>query len=409
MISVRERIQLNGKPIERELFAQNFFHVYNQLKSFDKNLKNDDHDDANGISNKTIPFYFNFLTLMALYTFKQQACNAVILEVGIGGEFDCTNIVDKPIVVGVSSLGIDHVKLLGSTLKEIAWHKSGIFKSNVQAFTSNNQKVGALEVLLERAQERNCSIKICPPLCDYEIEVNRKLKLGIKGEVQQLNASLALQISNYFLNKKQLSSNQMIGNQIYANSFKLDQDYLDAIEECKFRGRYEQIQLKNKSKFYLDGAHTIESLAYCIDWFKAECLDEEEQKTKRQFKILIFNCTGYRDYFQLLSSLLNDEFKFDLICFTTNLKTIEELNNTASDVFYAAEDQSNRDQFKEDVLKQLNFTGTVRHFDCLENCLKAINVKNEDNLINNLQTKVLVTGSIHLIGGVISLLNERYC
>lgn len=61
-----------------------------------------------------MPFYFNFLTLMSLYTFKQQGCNAVILEVGIGGEFDCTNIVDNPVVVGISSLGIDHVKLLGS-------------------------------------------------------------------------------------------------------------------------------------------------------------------------------------------------------------------------------------------------------------------------------------------------------
>lgn len=407
LISVRERIQLDGKPIEKELFAKNFFHVYNRLKSFDDLDKKIDQNE------NTLPFYFNFLTLMALYTFKQQGCNATILEVGIGGEFDCTNIVDRPAVVGVSSLGIDHVKLLGNTLKEIAWHKSGIFKPNVPAFTSNNQKIEALNVLFERAEERNCSIKICPPLEDYQIEENRKLKLGINGDVQKLNASLALQICNYFINKHSrtnssiyLGDNPSIQNQIYANNFKLDNDYLDAIEECKWSGRFEKLQLKNKCTFYLDGAHTVESLTYCIDWFKNECLNEQI-KNRKLFKILIFNCTGYRDYYQLLSPLIKAE-KFDLICFTTNLKTIEDLNNTKSDVFYAAENESNRDQFKENVLKSLNFTGTVRHFDCLENCLKDISIKNEVNLINNLQTKILATGSIHLIGGIISLLNERY-
>ena len=416
LISVRERIQLDGKPIEKELFAQNFFQVYERLRQC-----NDGKLNA-GTNDTTVPFYFNFLTLMALYTFKQQGCNATVLEVGIGGEFDCTNVVDRPAVVGVSSLGIDHVKLLGSTLKEIAWHKAGIFKPAVRAFTADKQKPEALEVLRERAAERNCSLQICPSLDRYRLDENRQLKLGINGEVQKLNASLALQICNHFLTlnrcpdlandfRRLTVSEHLIANRtdhrtVYAEGFRLDDEYLEAIEECKWRGRCEVIALKNKSTFYLDGAHTVESLTHCINWFKTECLDVQISDQKL-FKILIFNCTGYRDYYQLLSPLLSAE-KFDLICFTTNLKTVEELNNTNSDVFYAAEDPSNRDQFKEQVLKSLNFTGTVRHFDCLENCLKDIHVKNEANLINNLKTKVLGCGSIHLIGGIMSLLNERY-
>jgi hypothetical protein len=57
--------------------------------------------------------------------------DATILEVGVGGTYDCTNIVPRPIVTGISSLGIDHVGVLGKTVGEIAWQKGGIFKVGV--------------------------------------------------------------------------------------------------------------------------------------------------------------------------------------------------------------------------------------------------------------------------------------
>lgn len=59
---------------------------------------------------------------------KRGKVDATILEVGVGGLYDCTNIVPKPVVTGVSALGIDHVTVLGKTLKEIAWQKGGIYK-----------------------------------------------------------------------------------------------------------------------------------------------------------------------------------------------------------------------------------------------------------------------------------------
>ena len=66
--------------------------------------------------------------------------DATILEVGVGGMYDCTNIVPKPVVAGVSALGIDHVAVLGKTLKEIAWQKGGIYKVRercVEFYTTN--------------------------------------------------------------------------------------------------------------------------------------------------------------------------------------------------------------------------------------------------------------------------------
>jgi folylpolyglutamate synthase len=75
-----------------------------------------------------MPAYFRFVTLVAFHVFLELKVDATVLEVGVGGTYDCTNIVPAPVVTGVTALGIDHVAVLGKTLKEIAWQKGGIYK-----------------------------------------------------------------------------------------------------------------------------------------------------------------------------------------------------------------------------------------------------------------------------------------
>ena len=72
--------------------------------------------------------YFRFMTLLAFHVFLKMKVDATVLEVGVGGTYDSTNIVPKPVVTGITALGIDHVSVLGKTLEEIAWQKGGIFK-----------------------------------------------------------------------------------------------------------------------------------------------------------------------------------------------------------------------------------------------------------------------------------------
>lgn len=79
-------------------------------------------------STSPMPGYFRFLTLVAFHAFLALKVNATVLEVGVGGTYDSTNVVPKPIVTGITALGIDHVSVLGPTLKDIAWQKAGIFK-----------------------------------------------------------------------------------------------------------------------------------------------------------------------------------------------------------------------------------------------------------------------------------------
>ena len=142
--AVNERIQINSTPIEEDLFARYFWQVWDRLEASAKHRNLD-------IAKK--PVYFRYLTLMAWYAFLDMKVDAAIMEVGVGGEYDGTNIIPRPTCTGVTSLGIDHVTVLGSTLESIAWHKGGIFKKGVSALTVE-QPAGALEVLRNRAEER---------------------------------------------------------------------------------------------------------------------------------------------------------------------------------------------------------------------------------------------------------------
>ena len=75
-----------------------------------------------------MPGYFAFLTILAFNVFIKENVDVAVVEVGIGGQYDSTNFIRAPVVCGVTSLGIDHVVLLGDTIDKIAWNKAGIFK-----------------------------------------------------------------------------------------------------------------------------------------------------------------------------------------------------------------------------------------------------------------------------------------
>jgi folylpolyglutamate synthase len=119
LVSVRERIQIDGKPISEEDFTRFFFEVWDRLDP-----------------ERPLPMFFKMLTLVAYHAFISLGVNATILEVGIGGRYDTTNVVPKPIVTGITALGLDHTAILGKTLSEIAWQKAGIFK--VRAFARSS-------------------------------------------------------------------------------------------------------------------------------------------------------------------------------------------------------------------------------------------------------------------------------
>ena len=102
----------------QELFTTHFWRIYDKLR-----------DDG--------PQYFQFLTHLAIHVFCAQRVDVAIMEVGIGGEYDTTNVIRVPRVCGITSLGIDHTKLLGNTIEDIAWHKVSDHSSYMKEIGQN--------------------------------------------------------------------------------------------------------------------------------------------------------------------------------------------------------------------------------------------------------------------------------
>jgi dihydrofolate synthase/folylpolyglutamate synthase len=126
--------------------------------------------------------YFEFATLIALLHFADARVGAAVLEVGLGGRWDATNVV-TPVACAVSRIGLDHVEILGSTLGEIAREKAGILKRGVPAVTLASQPSEALAALRDEAAARGAPLDVVAPSYDGPI--------ALRGPHQRENAALA--------------------------------------------------------------------------------------------------------------------------------------------------------------------------------------------------------------------------
>ena len=106
-----------------------------------------------------------FLTLMAFKVFVEEKVDLAVIEVGMGGLYDATNIMEKPAVCGITSLALEHTSTLGNTLAEIATQKAGILKPGVPAFVVP-QKAEAMATVAECALAVGAPLKLVP---DYKL------------------------------------------------------------------------------------------------------------------------------------------------------------------------------------------------------------------------------------------------
>ena len=133
LVDFRERIQVQGKMISKEDTAR----LGNKLLSMDFGV---------------YPTMFDYCLAMALLYFKEQQCEVVILETGLGGTYDSTNACGIPDVTGIAKIGFDHMAILGDTLGKIASEKAGIIKHGT-ALVLESQEKEAMDVLTGAAQK----------------------------------------------------------------------------------------------------------------------------------------------------------------------------------------------------------------------------------------------------------------
>jgi len=292
---VRERIQINNEPLSEDKFARYFFETWDRLRA--ASTQGRDAPDQTTPTPK--PAYFAFLTVMAYHVFLSENVDATVLECGIGGELDSTNVIPKPVVSGVTALGIDHVKLLGNTLPQIAWQKAGIFKPGAPAMTVP-QPEDALTVLRDRALERNVSsFQVVQPLPRI---LNGDLKLGLAGEFQKTNASLAVALSAKFLQKRELGATKSASlsssataaldlDTLCSPAAVLPEEFVRGLEQVKWPGRCDARPDDKVSNltWFMDGAHTAESIQVAAEWFVDLSSNTPHPDGLEPLRILVFN------------------------------------------------------------------------------------------------------------------------
>ncbi|CAK1548041.1 unnamed protein product [Leptosia nina] len=250
LVAVRERIRLAGIPLSEATFADYFHKVYDAL------YKTQEYEGD-------MPKYFAFLTVMAFNVFLEQKVDVAVVEVGIGGLVDYTNILRKVPVIGITALGLDHTAILGTTLPEIAAAKAGVMKTGCLAYTVQ-QETEAMKVLQQKACNVNCPLTIVPKYSTYAFQ--NGLRLSIQLEAYKMNASLAIQLAHAWMRIK--CNNNVKNPDLLVKT--LSKETVIGLRDCKWPGRYHIVETEWGS-IYLDGAHTKESMEICAQWFENNC------------------------------------------------------------------------------------------------------------------------------------------
>ena len=269
IVSIHDRICINGEPISDE----DFIRLADQVKAMEQRLL-ETHDQLS---------FFELLTLIALLYFKEQKVDLVLLEVGIGGLLDTTNVVTGEIAI-ITSIGLDHQETLGDSLTAIAEQKAGIFKSGKSAVIANLAPEAQL-VCQRTATDLGVSLyqankdfsfqngNFSSSLADFN-----HLILGLEGAYQEENAALALQAFLLFMAQR---------------NEKVDQEAVRAaLQATKWAGRLEAVT----EHIYLDGAHNLPALERLVEFIQ----EKIQQGYQPQ---ILFGALKRKDYSGMLAYL----------------------------------------------------------------------------------------------------------
>lgn len=246
----RERIQVNEEYISREDLAR----LTERIWLTGKRMLSE---------GKHHPTMFEAETALAFLYFAEQKCDIVVLEVGMGGILDATNVIKNTEVAAITSISMDHMGFLGSTLAEIAEKKAGIIKPGCVVVTTR-QEPEADAVIQEKAKACGCFVVAADPQEVYGKERGLEsqsfdykhrtgLEISLSGEYQFANAALALEV---------IDAMKAIGYEIRESEIR------EGLRKTRWPGRFSVIA--HDPVFLVDGAHNRDAaiqLRKSIDYY----------------------------------------------------------------------------------------------------------------------------------------------
>lgn len=290
LVDIRERIAINGKMVSEAEFARLIAKVAAVANRMDR--------DA--------PTFFELMTAAALVHFAQEKVDYAILETGLGGRLDSTNVV-KPEVCGITSISLDHMAQLGNTLEQIAAEKAGIFKAGVPV-VSAPQAPAVKRVLKKAAEKTGCELRFVGEDIEfsYRFEASRTagpttcvcmstphsrfdhLEVPLLGEHQAHNCGVALAMIDA-LKARGAAINE--------------QRAIDGLAKVRLEGRMET--LREYPRILIDAAHNASSIQ--------ALMRAVGQNITYDSMVVIFGCNADKDIDGMLTQL---QYGADKVIFT---------------------------------------------------------------------------------------------
>jgi dihydrofolate synthase/folylpolyglutamate synthase len=353
LIKINERIQINSLPIT------------------DKQLNNLDKKYAD-ISKKYKLTYFEYITALAFIYFVKNKVDIVVLETGLGGRFDATNIV-IPLVSVITSIDFDHTEVLGNTLKKIAFEKAGIIKQNVPVVCGKIKK-SAIAEIKRVAKEKKAKTYIfnkdffaenirynwknfTQNIKYYGVNKNLTLEFSLLGNSQVSNLATVLCVCEIL--KRTLSK-------IKFNLIK------KACKNVKWVARFDfrKFNLNGKTcSFIIDGAHNIQATDNFLSLYKASPFSKKERN-------LLFAVMQEKDFNTVIKKVAKN---------FSNINLLKIKNSRAVDT----------DILKKEFSKYVDETKI-----CVYN--------NTEDFFNNIKNNdvYICLGSFYLAGTILKFLEE---
>jgi dihydrofolate synthase/folylpolyglutamate synthase len=274
LVDVRERIQIDGQLIPHQAFTSALQQVADAAAKLPAKMG--------------APTYFEALTAMAFLRFAEQAVDVAVVETGLGGRLDATNVLTPEVSV-ITAIGYDHTQILGDAIESIAREKAGIIKPGVPVITIE-QAEDAAETLAEVAEDVGAELRVLAKDIDFSYRFEASPKLGphtcvclstprvafehvsvpLPGEHQALNCGLALAAIDALSERGfTLSETPMI----------------ESLEHVSLPGRMELVS--RSPRILIDGAHNPESIRALVRSIGAHVPYDS--------MVLIFGCAEDKD------------------------------------------------------------------------------------------------------------------
>lgn len=351
-----ERIRVNGENIQEEEVGK----IVSLIKEKIEIMVSEGY---------SYPTEFEIVTAMAFYYYNQEKVDFVALEVGLGGRYDATNVIDKPVVSAITSISLDHTGILGDTLGKIAFEKGGIIKEDCPTIVYPQQEEASEVIKNICAEKKSKYIE-----CDFKnIEIKSS---NINSQIYScnINGKELRDLEIKLIGAHQIKNSIVALNVIeYLNDIKItnisEENIRKGLLETKWPGRIEKIS--ENPMFIIDGAHNEEgakSLANSIDKY-----------FENKNKILVIGMLEDKDIESVLDLLIP---KFNNVITTTSD------NPRAIDA----------NKLKEKI-ERYNIEVT-----CKPNIKEAVDYALE---ISNKDDVIISAGSLYMIGNVRTIIVNK--